>query len=49
MKKILKEYKYVGLIYIILTLVNVIWIVNSNDATNESKQVKTESNIVYKA
>lgn len=43
--KFLKDYKGVALIYIIITLVNVLWVVNY-DRPNEVKQVQKERNVV---
>ena len=48
MKKIFKEYKVVGIIYIVLTVVNVIWLVNY-DRCDMKKHVKRTNDIVYKA
>ena len=44
----LKNYKGVALIYLILTLVNVIWII-SYDKQSEVKQVSNERNFVLNA
>lgn len=43
--KLLKEYKAVALIYLIITLVNVIWVINY-DKPNEIKQVSKEKVIL---
>lgn len=43
--KILKDYKGVALIYLILTLVNAIWIIGY-DKEETIKQVSNERNVV---
>ena len=43
--KFLKGYKGVALFYLVLTIVNVIWIVNY-DRPEEVKQVKNETKFV---
>ena len=43
--KLLKDYKGVALIYVALTLVNVIWLVNYERPT-ETKSVSNEKNVV---
>lgn len=46
--KVLKDYKGVALIYIVLTLVNVIWVIGY-DKQSEVKQVSNERNVVLNA
>lgn len=46
--KLLKDYKGVALIYLIITLVNVAWVVNY-DKPNDIKQVSKERNVVLNA
>lgn len=46
--KLLKDYKGVALIYLIITLVNVAWVVNY-DKLNDIKQVSKERNVVLNA
>ncbi len=46
--KLLKDYKGVALIYLVITLVNVIWVVNYNKP-EDVKQVSNERNIVLNA
>lgn len=48
MKKIFKEYKVVAIIYLVLTIINVVWLVNY-DRSDMKKQVKKTTDIVYKA
>ena len=43
--KLLKEYKGVALIYLVLTVVNVLWFVNFEKPT-DVKRVSNEKNIV---
>lgn len=43
--KFLKDYKGVALIYLVLTIVNVIWIINY-ERPEEVKQVKNETKFV---
>jgi hypothetical protein len=43
--KLLKDYKGVALIYLIITLVNVVWVVNY-DKPSEPNQVSNERNVV---
>lgn len=43
--KLLKDYKGVALIYVILTLVNVIWVIGYEKPC-EVKQVSNERNVV---
>ena len=43
--KILKDYKGVALIYLVLTIINVIWIVNY-DRPEDVEQVKNETKFV---
>lgn len=45
MMKILKDYKGVALIYVVLTLVNVIWVLGY-DKEEPIKQVSNERNVV---
>ena len=42
---LLKEYKGIAFIYIVLTLVNVLWIINYEEPV-ETKRVSNEKNIV---
>ena len=46
--KLLKDYKGVAIIYIIITLFNVIWIVNY-EKPGEQKRASKERNIVMNA
>lgn len=46
--KLLKDYKGVALIYIVLTLVNAIWIIGY-ERPSEVKQVSNERSIVLNA
>ncbi len=46
--KFLKDYKGVALIYLVITLVNVIWVVNYN-RPDDMKQVNSERNVVLNA
>lgn len=46
--KLLKDYKGVALIYLIITLINVIWVVNYNKP-EDIKQVSSERNVVLNA
>ncbi|MEE0699263.1 MAG: hypothetical protein U0M66_01545 [Bacilli bacterium] len=46
--KFLKDYKGVALIYIVITLVNVLWMVNY-DKPGDVKQVQKERNVVMNA
>lgn len=46
--KLLKDYKGVALIYLIITLLNVVWVVNY-DKPNDIKQVNKERNVVLNA
>lgn len=46
--KLLKDYKGVALIYLIITLFNVIWIINY-EKPGDVKQVQKEKNIVMNA
>lgn len=46
--KLLKDYKGVALIYLIITLINVVWVVNY-DKPNDIKQVSKERNVVLNA
>lgn len=43
--KLLKDYKGVAIIYVVLTLVNVIWVIGY-DKPNEPNQVSNERNVV---
>lgn len=43
--KLLKDYKGVALIYLIITLFNIIWVINY-EKPNDIKQVQNERNIV---
>ena len=44
--KLLKDYKGVALIYLVITLVNIIWVVNY-EKPQDLKQVNKERNIVF--
>jgi len=46
--KLLKDYKGVALIYLVITIVNVIWVVNYNKP-EDIKQVSNEKNVVFNA
>ncbi len=46
--KLLKDYKGVALIYLVITLVNIIWVVNY-EKPQDLKQVNKERNIVFNA
>lgn len=46
--KLLKDYKGVAIIYLVITLVNVIWVVNYN-RPDDMKQVNSERNVVLNA
>lgn len=46
--KIFKDYKGVALIYLVITLVNVIWVVNYSNPENV-KQASNEKNVVLNA
>lgn len=46
--KLLKDYKGVALIYLVITLINVIWVVNYNKP-DDIKQVSNERNVVLNA
>lgn len=48
MMRLLKDYKGVALIYIILTIVNIIWIVGYEKPI-ETTQVSSERNVVINA
>ena len=43
--KLLKEYKGIAFIYIVLTIVNVLWVVNYEEPV-DTKRVSNEKNIV---
>lgn len=43
--KILKDYKGVAFIYVILTLINVVWVIGY-EKIDEVKQVSNEKNVV---
>lgn len=47
--KLLKEYKGIAFIYIVLTLVNVLWVVNYEKPIEDTKSVSNEKNIVLNA
>lgn len=44
--KLLKDYKGVALIYIVITLINVIWVVNYEKPSDVSK-VSNEKTVVF--
>lgn len=46
--KLLKDYKGVALIYLVITLINVVWVVNY-EKPNDVKQVNKERNVVLNA
>ncbi len=47
--KFLKEYKGVALVYLIITLVNVVFIINYEKPSDNIKQVSSERNVVVNA
>ena len=44
--KLLKDYKRVAIIYLIITIINILFVVNYNKP-NEAKQVSNERQVVY--
>ena len=44
--KLLKDYKGVAIIYLIITVINILFVVNYNKP-NEVKQVSNEKQVVY--
>lgn len=46
--RLLKDYKGVALIYIVLTLINVVWLV-SYERPNKLSHVKTKKEVVFNA
>lgn len=47
--KLLKDYKGVALIYLVITLVNVIWFVNFEKPNEEVSRVSNEKTVVFNA
>ena len=46
--KLLKEYKGIAFIYIVLTFINVLWVINYEKPV-DTKRVSNEKNIVLNA
>lgn len=46
--RLLKDYKGVAVIYIVLTLINIVWVVNYEKPV-DNKRVSNEKNIVLNA
>jgi len=44
--KLLKDYKGVAIIYLVITIINILFVVNYNKP-NEVKQVSNEKQVVY--
>ncbi|HIU39884.1 MAG TPA: hypothetical protein IAB68_01100 [Candidatus Aphodocola excrementigallinarum] len=47
--KLLKDYKGVALIYIVITLINVIWVVNYERPNDIISKVSNEKTVVFNA
>ena len=44
--KLFKGYKAVALVYLVITILNIIWVVSYNKPSDSIKQVSKEKNIV---